>query len=62
MKSGTFFVLFFLLPVATEAGFWDFLDVFYKNDGLLSFDSSGKQKMYHIPYICYIVFFYCAHN
>uniref|UniRef100_A0A8C1I8D1 Torsin n=1 Tax=Cyprinus carpio TaxID=7962 RepID=A0A8C1I8D1_CYPCA len=41
MKSGTFFVLFFMLPVATEAGFWDF---FYKDDDLLCFNSSGLEK------------------
>ncbi|XP_016106676.1 torsin-1A-like [Sinocyclocheilus grahami] len=44
MKSGTFLVLFFLLPVATEAGFWDFFNVFSKDDDLLSFNSSDLEK------------------
>uniref|UniRef100_A0A671N6Y2 Torsin-1A-like n=1 Tax=Sinocyclocheilus anshuiensis TaxID=1608454 RepID=A0A671N6Y2_9TELE len=62
MKSGTFFVLFFLLPVATEAGFWDFLNVFSKDDDLLSFNSSGKQKNVScsITYILLLFFFTVA--
>uniref|UniRef100_A0A672QM81 Torsin-1A-like n=1 Tax=Sinocyclocheilus grahami TaxID=75366 RepID=A0A672QM81_SINGR len=45
MKSGTFLVLFFLLPVATEAGFWDFFNVFSKDDDLLSFNSSESNML-----------------
>ncbi|XP_026055385.1 torsin-1A-like [Carassius auratus] len=44
MKSGTFFVLFFILPVATEAGFWDIFDMFNKDDDLLSFNSKDLEN------------------
>ncbi|XP_059384308.1 torsin-1A-like isoform X2 [Carassius carassius] len=44
MKSGTFFVLFFILPVTTEAGFWDIFDMFNKDDDLLSFKSTDLEK------------------